>query len=156
MLKEQSRRNNKRKMVTLEQFNERIKGLLYHAKKVATEILFRKGQEAVKLNNAELMKGYNIEGKTIQKGYSAPYGKRRKKAGLQTSFVDLYFTGKFQKSTKPVKVVEGLDMNSDADYEKYLRNNYEGIRGLNAENAEKMANMIADELAPIIKKYLVS
>lgn len=143
-------------MVTLETFNERVKGLLYFAKKTATDILFTKGQEAVKLNNAELLKGYNTDGKTIQKGYSKPYARKRKKKGLQTSFVDLYFTGKFQKSTKPVKVIEGLDMDSDADYEKYLRGNFEKIRGLNEQQANNMADKIAKELVPILKKYLVS
>jgi len=36
--------------------------------------------------------------KIMQRGYSKNYGKRRKKKGLQTKYVDLHFTGKFHKS----------------------------------------------------------
>ena len=142
-------------MVTLVEFNDRIKGLEYQAKKIATELLFKRSTDIVKLNNAELIKGLNTESKTIQKGYSKGYAKRRQKKGLQTSYVDLYFTGKFQNSSKGVKVVEGLDINSDADYEKYLRKNYPNIRGLNKEQSEAQAEKIADELAVELKKYLV-
>lgn len=141
--------------VTLNIFVNNLNGIEYQAKKIATEILFKMGTEIVKANNTELMKGLNTEGQVIQRGYSKPYARKRQKKGLQTSYVDLYFTGKFQNSSKPVKVVEGLDINSDATYEKYLRNNYENIRGLNKEQSEAKAEKIANELAVELKKYLV-
>jgi hypothetical protein len=142
-------------MVTLEVFIDRLKGLEYQAKKIGTEILFKRSSEIVKKNNAELIKGLNTQGKIIQRGYSPAYGKRRRKAGLQTSFVDLYFTGKFQESSKGVKAVEGLDIDSGVDYEKYLRKNYEDIRGLNKQQADEEAEKIAKLLAVELKKYLV-
>lgn len=142
-------------MVDLKEFIKRLNGLEYFARKVATELLFKKGQEIVQANNAELIKGLNTEGKIIQTGYSKGYAKKRKKAGLQTSYVDLYFTGKFQSSSKPVKVVEGLDIESGVKYEKYLRERYENIRGLNVKQSEQYVAKIADELVIELKKYLV-
>lgn len=142
-------------MVTLDVFIDRLKGMQYTAKKMGTEILFKLSNEIVRLNNAELLKGLNTKGQIMQRGYSIGYAKKRKKAGLQTAFVDLYFTGKFQNSSKGVKVVEGLDITSDAKYEKYLRKNYPDIRGLNSQQADEQAEKIADELAVELKKYLV-
>ena len=142
-------------MVTLDVFFDRLKGLEYQAKKIGTELLFRRSNEIVKLSNAELLKGLNTEGVVIQKGYSKGYAVRRKKAGLQTGFVDLYFTGKFQDTSRGVKVVEGLDIDSGVDYEKWIRKRFKNIRGLNAEQAEMEAEKIAEELAVELKKYLV-
>lgn len=142
-------------MVTLQIFVDRFDAIEYHARKIASELLFKKSQEIVKLNRKQLMEGKNTEDKIIQSGYSTPYARKRKKKGLQTRFVDLYFTGKFQKSLRGVKNIEGLDLDSDADYEKYLRGNYPEIMGLNKVDAEMIAQSIADELAKEIKTYLI-
>jgi hypothetical protein len=141
--------------VIFEIFVDRVKGLEYYAKKVANELLFKRSQEVVKMNRKQLMEGKNTLQKTIQEGYSKPYAKKRQKKGLQTRFVDLYFTGKFQKGLKGVKNTDGLDLESDADYEKYLRGNYPDIMGLNKVDAELIAVAIAKELAVEIKKYLI-
>ena len=142
-------------MVEIKEFIKRLSGLEYYAKKLATESLFRASPEIVKKNNEELMKGKNTKGGIIQKGYSKGYAKKRKAAGLQTQFVDLRFTGKFQDSSKGVKVVEGLDIESGVKYEKYIRWMFDDIRGLNEAQAEIEANKIAEELIPLIKNYLV-
>ena len=143
-------------MVNIEEFIKRLDGVDHFATKRASELLFERGKKIVELNNAELMKGKNTEGGVIQRGYSAGYAKLRQKKGLQTSFVDLRFTGKFQDSSKPVKVLGGLDIDSDADYEKHLRAKYPNIRGLNEAQSEIIAKEIAKELATDLKKYLVS
>jgi hypothetical protein len=142
--------------VMFEEFVERVKALEYMVKKIASELLFKRSQQIVKMNRTQLMQGKNIEEKTIQEGYSKPYAKKRQKKGLQTRFVDLYFTGKFQKGLKGVKNIEGLDIESSAEYEKYLRGNYPGIMGLNKQDAELIAQAIAEELAKQLKKYLVA
>jgi hypothetical protein len=141
--------------VTFETFIDRMDGLKYNAQKIANEMLFKRSQEIVKMNRKQLMTGKNILQETIQEGYSKPYAKKRQKAGLQTRFVDLYFTGKFQKSMSGVKNKDGLDIESDATYEKYLRGNFPGIIGLNKEDAEIVAEAIAKELAVELKKYLI-
>lgn len=142
-------------MVDIGEFIKRLEGIEHQSERIATGLLFERGKRIVELNNAELMKGKNTEGGTIQKGYSRGYSKLRQKKGLQTRYVDLYFTGKFQKSSKAVKVKGGLDIDSDAEYEKYLRGNYPNIRGLNKQHSEKIADEIAEELAVELKKYLV-
>jgi len=143
-------------MVSVNEFIKRLSGLEYYTKKLATEALFKASPEIVKQNNAELMRGKNTKGETIQKGYSKYYGKKRKEAGLQTQFVDLKFSGKFQDTSKGVKVVEGLDIESGVDYEKHIRKRFENIRGLNDKQAEIQASKIAEELIEPLKKYLTT
>jgi hypothetical protein len=90
----------------------------------------------------------------MQSGYSRQYGKRRVKKGLQIKYVDLKFTGKYQDTKKLVKYEYGVDIRSAADYEAYLRSRYPDHVGLNEKNAETMAVIISEEIAPDIKNYL--
>jgi hypothetical protein len=143
-------------MVTLQKFIKNVDGLEKFARKTANELLFKRGKEIVDINNAELLKGKNVNNKFMQLGYSAGYARKRIKKGLQTKFVDLSFTGKYQKSRKAVKAEEGLNIESDADYEKYLRGNFPEHVGLNEKEAEKIAVKISEQLAIQIKKFLVS
>ena len=101
-----------------------------------------------------MLAGKNVEGRVMQTGYSPAYAKKRKKAGLQTGFVDLRFTGKYQDRKKGVKVKEGINLISDVDYEKYLRGNFPDHVGLNKRDSEIVAEALAKPLAVLIDKFL--
>lgn len=143
-------------MVTLDEFIRRFGGVKKFAEKRAQEILKQNEKQVVDMQTGQHHAGVNIKGEQMQGGYSKGYGKRRKKKGLQTGFVDLHFTGKFHKSLKVVPAKGGVDVRSNVDYEKYLRGNFPGEAGLTTPNAEIIAEFVANRLAPELKKYLVA
>lgn len=141
-------------MVTFETFVERFRELPDYLNKVGSDLLMKHNNEIVPLANTQLMKGVNINEETMQKGYSGAYGKKRKKVGLQTSFVDLKFTGKYQDSKKLVKYDYGVDIRSSADYEAHLRANFPEHVGLTEPNAEIIAKKMEDDVAKEILTFL--
>ena len=142
-------------MVTLDEFIKRLGRLPSFLEKKSSELLLKHEREVVALNNAQLMEGLNTEGKTMQKGYSKGYSSKRKKAGLQTSFVDLRFSGAYQDSRRGVKSDKGIDIESNTDYEKYLRGNFPKHVGLTKESSEKIAELLSGEVSVLTKKFLV-
>lgn len=155
MPKKTKRTDNKSEMVTLKEFVMRLNKLDSLFEKPAQDILIKHQGEIIALANSQLAKGQNIEGQIMQKGYSIQYGKLRQKKGLQIGFVDLKFTGKYQKTKKLVKYNYGIDIRSAADYEPYLRGHFPNHIGLDKENAEKAAEIIKPDLSKLIKKILV-
>lgn len=142
-------------MVELEVFIKRLHGLTDFVNKVGADLLLEKEKEIVNMNNEQLLKGKNISDDIMQRGYSTQYGKKRRKAGLQTSYVDLKFTGAYQDSRKGMKAKGGMNIVSGVDYEKYLRGNFPDHVGLNKVDSDIVAAMIQKPLAVLIKKYLV-
>lgn len=140
--------------VTFEEFVKRVEGLDKWLKKNEAKYLLKHDKEIVEFSNEQLLKGKNMKNETMQTGYSKQYGKRRVKKGLQIKYVDLKFTGKYQDTKKLVKYKYGVDIRSAADYEAYLRSCYPDHVGLNEKNAEIMAQIISEEIAPDIKNYL--
>jgi hypothetical protein len=143
-------------MVTLEKFISNLDGLEAYLQKESSKILLQHNNDIVPLANSQLLKGVNIKEQTMQRGYSTQYGKRRSKKGLQTGFVDLKFSGKYQDTKKLVAYGYGVDIRSAADYEAYLRGNFPDHVGLTEPNAEIVGEKIASELTVLIDKYLSS
>lgn len=141
-------------MVTFETFVNRFSKLGEYLKKQSSEILLKHNNDIVPLANEQLLKGVNIKEQKMQSGYSSAYGKRRQKKGLQTAFVDLRFTGKYQDTKKLVKYDYGVDIRSQADYEAYLRGNFPDHVGLTEPNAEVIAKKMESEIAELIEDYL--
>ena len=143
-------------MVEFKEFARRFSKLREFVNKRGKEILKQNEQLIVTMQKAQHHEGVNVSGDQMQSGYSTGYAKRRKKSGLQTSFVDLHFTGRFHKSLKVVPVKEGVDVRSDVDYEQYLRKNFPGEAGVTTPNAEVLAEIVAKQLAVDIKQFLVA
>ncbi len=148
-------------MVTFDTFEKRFSGLKKFLLKRGQEILISRQAEVVKMVREQHHAGVNKLGKQMQSGYSAGYGKRRKKKGLQTKFVDLHFSGKYHKGLKlepafhSSHIKKGIDVTGDTDYEKYLRGNFPNMAGLTKEHADEVAEILAKLIAPEIEKYLV-
>jgi len=143
-------------MVTLEEFVKRFNNVESFLNKWHEEAMIKHSNEIVDMNRKQMLQGINSEGEMMQQGYSPGYAKLRKKKGLQIGFVDMKFTGKFQDSLKGVKNPKGLDLKSNVDYEKYLRDDKYGTAiGLTEENADVIEEKLIKELAPKLKKYLV-
>ena len=138
----------------VDQFISKMRNIRPFLTKSWQKIMLSLDSDIVNLQNEQLMAGKNVEGKTMQKGYSKPYAKKRTKAGLQTGFVDLRFTGKYQDTKHLFKKQEGIDIRSAADYEPHLRANFPNHVGLNEKNAEVIAEKVATQLAVEIEKYL--
>ena len=142
-------------MVDFKVFVKRFEKLEPFVRKEGNKILLTQGKEIVEMVKEQQHDGKNADAKVMQSGYSTGYGKQRKKKGLQTRFVDLHFTGKYHDKLKTVAAKEGVDVESNVDYEQYIRGNFPNSVGLTPENAQKTAVIISNILAPKIKKYLV-
>lgn len=140
-------------MVTFDEFVKRFSGLKNMIRKRAVEIALT--QDIKKMQQDQHHEGLNADSKIMQNGYSMGYSKLRKKKGLQTKFVDLHFSGKYHRSLKVVPVKDGVDITSDADYEEFIRSNFPNMAGLTKDNADSIAEIVANQLAVEIKKYLV-
>jgi len=155
MPEEQTRQNKEYKMaVEFDIFVKRFSELDNFLREKSGDLLMKHERRIVELNNAQLMAGKNIDSNIMQSGYSPNYARRRRKKGLQTSFVDLKFTGKYQDSRKGQKVKDGLNVVSGVDYEKYLRGNFPRHVGLDDKNSEEIASLLEKEVAVLIEKYL--
>jgi len=142
-------------MVDFKVFVKRMDQVDRFIVKEGQKTLKAEGPQIIKLMREQHHAGLNRDGEQMQSGYSTGYGKKRKKKGLQTKFVDLHFSGKYHKSLKVVKQKDGVDVTSTEPYAHYLRANFPGMAGLTPKNAEVLANQIADILAPKIKKFLI-
>lgn len=143
-------------MVTWDEFVKRFNKLTDYLNDKSGDILMKHERKIIDLNNAQLLEGKNIANKIMQRGYSPGYAKTRRKAGLQTSVVDLKFSGKYQNSRRGVKVKQGMNILSGVDYEKYLRGNFPGHVGLTEKNSDIIKKDLLDDIAKEIKKFLVS
>jgi len=143
-------------MVTFDEFVSRFLKLGPFIKKRSKELLVQNGEQIKEMVKEQHHAGVNRDNKKMQSGYSPGYAKRRKKKGLQTSFVDLHFTGKYHKTLDIVPVKDGVDVQSTEPYAYYLRGSFPKMAGLTPKNAELMSEVIARLLAVEIKKYLVA
>jgi hypothetical protein len=141
-------------MVSFNTFIKRWGELPKFLNSKAGELLIKHEKEIIKLNNTQLLQGKNVQGKIMQRGYSPQYGKKRQKAGLQTAFVDTKFTGKYHDTKKGEKVKGGMNIISNVDYEKHLRNNFPDHVGLNKGDSEAIAELMADDIAVLIDKFI--
>jgi hypothetical protein len=141
--------------VTLDILIERIDTLDEYLKMKSADVMVSHQDEIISLSNAQLMEGKNINDKIMQQGYSKGYTKRRMKQELQTKFVDLRFTGKYQDTKKLHKTDDGVDIKSDVDYEKYLRGNFPEHVGLTSKNSEIISEAVVNEIAQLARQYLL-
>ena len=143
-------------MVTFEVFVKRFGGLKKFIVKRSQKILKEREKEIVEMITDQQHSGVGSDGQKMQSGYSTGYAKKRKKKGLQTRFVDLHFTGKMHKGMKILPVKDGVDIRSKEPYEYYVRANFPKGFSLTKDNADVVANIVANQLAVEIKKYLVA
>jgi len=142
-------------MVSFDTFVRRFTKLPKYIEKQGLKVIMSEAKRIVQMQREQHHAGVNREGNKMQSGYSSQYGKRRKKKGLQTSFVDLHYSGKYHKSLNLVPVKGGVDVQSDEPYAYYLRGMFPKMAGLTKSNADIVAEAVADKLAVDIKKYLV-
>jgi hypothetical protein len=141
-------------MVTFDQFVRRFGGLKKHIISSTKKMLKEAG--IVQMIVDQQHEGIGSDGSKMQSGYSTGYAKRRKKKSLQTSFVDLHFTGKMHKGMKVIPVKDGVDIRSKEPYEYYVRANFPKGFSLTQEHANEVGNIVANHLAVEMKKFLVA
>lgn len=142
-------------MITFDEFVKRFGGLKKFIEKETKRIVKDRGKEIVQMIIDQQHAGIGSDGQQMQSGYSSGYGKRRKRKGLQTAFVDLHFSGKMHKGMKILPVKGGVDIRSKEPYEFYVRANFPKGFSTTVENAVIIGNWIADILAVSMKKFLV-
>jgi hypothetical protein len=142
-------------MVTLKEFIRRSKRLKPFVEKESAKIFRKRSKEITQMVKDQHHEGIGEDSKQMQSGYSKGYKGKRKKKGLQTKFVDLHFSGKYHKQMRTVPVKGGADLDSNVDYEKYIEGRFPTAKGLTKKNAEREATIMANILAPEIKKFLV-
>jgi len=140
-------------MITFDQFVKRWGGLKKFIIKRTNQLMKEMGDEIVKMIQDQQHEGINAEGEKMQTGYSSGYGKKRRKKGLQTRYVDLHFSGKMHKGMKVRPAKGGIDIRSKEPYEYYVRANFPKGFSLTEEHSELVGNIVAEKLAVEIDKY---
>ena len=92
------------------------------------------------------VEGENDKGELIQAGYSTYWGNIRSIEGLQTEYVDLYYTGSFLNNLSTIKSGEEYYLTSTVPYLDELTDRYEGILGLQDENLSIIVQEIKKKL----------
>ena len=142
-------------MVTLQTFIQRVDTLKTFIEKEFKHILVNESDQVVNMIQEQHHAGQGSDDKTMQTGYSSGYTKRRKKKGLQTRYVDLHFSGKYHKGLKVKPAEDGVDVESNVEYEEYIRERFGTAVGLTSANAKQISEIVANILTPKIKKHLV-
>jgi len=94
--------------------------------------------------------GENDQEQIIQQGYSNYWGTIRSTQGLQTEYVDLYYTGTFLDNLSTIKSGEEYYLTSTVPYLDDLKDRYEGILGLQDDNL----GIIVEEIKKKLLKEL--
>lgn len=91
-------------------------------------------------------KGEDSKGKKLSnKGYSNPYKRIRIKAGLQVSYVDTHFTGKFHANLQIIAEDGQFKITSDIDYGEHVIKRY----------GKEMLGIQKQYLQDFVDKYLI-
>jgi len=143
--------------VTLEEFARRFSNVKTFISEEIDRIVNKKASVVEEMQRRRLAKGKDIEKRTIQKGYSPGYAKRRKKRGLQTNYVDLNFTGEFYESLELKETPEPGEFQtvSYVDYAKYILDRYTSVLGISVDDSKKLKQIVLGELNKSVKRYLV-
>ena len=136
---------------------DKLKDLKQYTSKQVDGIVNDYKQNIVGLNKAQMQeKGIKATGELIQpEGYKPFTIRERQKKGLQTAYVDLKYTGKFQDSID-LKKTSTLKYKIDATDPKYrekLLPRYGEILGLTTDNLGKVGKLIEKNLFPKIQNY---
>lgn len=127
----------------------KYKNLKPATEKIVNKIMLSNSEILENEVRGQLSKGKDGEGQTIQRGYSRQYGRRRASRGLQTSFVDLNFSGDFYKSIVMVPFIGILEyvFISEVEYARYLEGKYENILEISQINMVRFTkNILNPEL----------
>jgi hypothetical protein len=150
--------------MTIAQLNRKLAGIEAKVRALVVSSIKRKEKQIVRLVQGQLKKGEDAEGKLQHESESGPYGgyrdvkyaKKRKKKGLQTKYVDLKFTGDFQKSMFVKFDSVGMSLGLDAtDKKKDLLIHQWGeyILQLNETNFDWLLDAICDDLYKGLNTY---
>jgi len=140
----------------IEVFIRKLRNLQHFVNVEGNRIAMKEAPLIESMQRKRLSKGKTTENKTIQKGYSPGYAKRRKKKGLQTNYVDLNFSGEFYESLQVTEEPNygSFDIVSDVDYARFLFDKHEDIVGLNKKDAHTLKKVIIERLEKSLRNYL--
>ena len=95
---------------------------------------------------------------TSNGAYTKKYANYKTKKGGQTAFVDLELTGKYKNGlkAKTQKTNDSIDVDieSNVEYEKYIKKNYDNIYGLSKSQEKEIKKEIANKIEVKVKNYL--
>jgi len=149
--------------MTIGQLNRKLANIETKVRSLVGQSIKRHQKEIVKRNREQLLKGEDSEGK-LKTAEHDPYGgyksaswiKKRKKKGRQTQYVDLRFSGDFQKSMfvkfDSTALSFGIDA-TDKKKEILIHHWGEEILGLNDANWEWLLDTITNDLYTGLKTY---
>ena len=149
--------------MTTDQLNRKLANIETKVRSLVGSSIRRHSKEITRRNREQLLKGEDSEGK-LKTPEHDPYGgyksaswiKKRKKKGRQTQYVDLRFTGDFQKSMYVKFDTASLSFGMDATDKKkdiLIHHWGEEILGLNDVNWEWLLDTITDDLFTGLKSY---
>lgn len=141
--------------MTIDQLYIKMKGLKGFLYKELNEFMRKDERKVIKRQQEQLLRGKNIRGGTIQRGYSPTHAAARRARGLQTSFVDLRFTGRFFKGMSITERNDPgeFDIISDVSYYPDLVNRYPDIMGLDKHNKNELKKLIVKYLQKSLNKH---
>lgn len=140
-------------MQTVEDLIEKLDALPEFVEKTADDEILNNEEDILNLNKSQLTKlGIDSEGQKL--GEYSPFSVEvRKKAGLQTKFIDLNFTGESQKSME-------LNLNANGEYEinapekKWSDERWPDAIGLTNDNEDKVTEILTNKIDKEVDNFL--
>jgi hypothetical protein len=149
--------------MNIDQLNRKLAGIETKVDSLVRSSIKRHSKEIIKRNQEQLLKGEDSEGKLKTDEFN-PYGsykskkwiEKRKAIGRQTNYVDLNFSGDFQKSMFVKFDALGFSLGLDATDKKkdiLIHHWGETILGLNDANFEWLLDVITEDLYTGLNNY---
>ena len=143
-------------MNSIAQLNRKLAGIEAKVRAIVVSSIKRHEKQIVKRNQDQLKKGKDANTDQLGNYKDRKWIAKRKKKGLQTKYVDLKFSGDFQKSMFVRFDSVGISLGLDAtDKKKGLLIHHwgEDILGLNDQNFEWLLDVICDDLYKGLNTY---
>jgi hypothetical protein len=142
--------------MTLAQLNRKLAGIEAKVRALVVSSIKRHQKQIVRLNQQQLKKGKDSEGKQLGTYKDRGWIAQRKRYGRQTKFVDLNFYGDFQASMFVKFDATSMSLGLDAtDNKKAILIHHwgEDILGLNDTNFDWLLDAICDDLYKGLNTY---
>lgn len=143
-------------MNSIAQLNRKLAGIEAKVRALVNASVRRHQKEIIQRNQQQLLAGKDANDDKLGNYKDAGWVRKRKKKGLQTGYVDLKFTGDFQKSMFVRFDGIGLSLGLDAKDKKkdiLIHHWGEDILGLNEVNFDWLIDAICDDLYKGLNNY---
>jgi len=133
-------------MSSVEELIEQLKQLPETVERAVDKAIIDDSFEIEEINRQQLLSGFDAEGNPLGE-YKESTKRIRRSRGLQTDFIDLRFTGKFQKSLTTEKSGDDYYLTAtDPKWEDKLTQRWPDAVGIQEANEDKVTKVIVENI----------